>query len=41
MDISKADFFALAASVAVERGLRISNEQRTDGKRFVKLDLMD
>ena len=30
--VSKADFFALAATIAVQRGVSISNKERTDGK---------
>ena len=32
--VSRADFFALAATIAVQRGVRISNKERTDGKRY-------
>jgi hypothetical protein len=31
--VSKADFFAFAAQTAVQKGVVISNNERTDGKR--------
>ena len=30
----KLIFFALAATIAVQRGVSISNKERTDGKRY-------